>query len=485
MPMISGYSVFPQAALLLSCMLFPSLLLSQVVPVGLQDRTINAIAAEQGDADGSWFSGTANLLFAAVQGEGVYQGWTWHDGGKWEFIGPPLDPPSDITTLGVQHWGYGPRDGLHLYAGFDWRPGSPPDSPLLLRREFYAFGSAPADWVRADSGLGKGEDRWSISALESFYFTGHTPPQPLLSWTDSGAVRSGPGGFFWEKTICPPSFVLDIDVTPHWFGDHAWAAGAEYQGTQLTNAAAFRSTDKGQTWKVIPFHEPDQSWATAVAVSPGHPDTAWISVMGDVYRTVDNGKHWRLVLNQDTKGIIALATDPLNPSHVYAAGSGEFTLLHSTDLGDSWHRIYPDVGYEPREISCMTVALMDTLPMSRLPRFGLFLGTRGTGVWVFDMLFGPTSVSAPAPLPGRERLTVYPNPAEGAVTIELQLKNTHSVVLEVADLLGRVVLRREFGMREAGWHGFHLPTGKLIPGSYLLRAVGIAAVAPRQLQITR
>jgi hypothetical protein len=205
--------------------------------------------------------------------------------------------------------------------------------------------------------------------------------------------------------------------------------------------------------------------------------------MGDVFRTVNNGKDWQLVLNQDNKGIIALETDPFNPSHVYAAGSGGFVLFRSTDFGDSWRQISPDAGYSPGEITCMTVALMDTLPMSRLPRFGLFLGTKGTGVWMYDMLYGTTEVDAAPPLPERERLTVYPNPARAAVTVELHLNTLSNITLEVTDLLGRVVLRREFGTRTPGRYSFSLQTEHILPGSFLLRAVGFPSVLPIRLLV--
>jgi hypothetical protein len=469
------YAYFSGMAMALFLCIIPRLMVAQVLPVGLQKDFITHITAEQGDTEGGWYPGTANLLFASVHMYGVYQGYSWDDGGKWSFIGPAYDPPVPITALGVQHWGYGARDGLHLYVGLSWPRDAPPESPVLVRREFYPFGPSPEDWARADSGFVRDSARGGVGPITAFYFSGHTPPQPVIAWADSAAVRSGPGGYFWEKAETPSARIRDMDVTPYWYGSDIWASGSLQTGVVSSpyQAVVLRSKDKGATWESFPFTGEKDVHAYAVAVSPGHPDTAWASIEGEVQRTTDGGMSWLHVLQPDTGNVIALATDPMYPSHVYAAADSDFSLYRSTDLGDSWRRIYPQNGYFPKAITCMTVALMDTLPMSRLPRYGLFMGTRGTGVWVYDMLFGPTTAVEAAPLPSHPQLVLYPNPSREAVNVSLRLSTTTAVDVEIHDLLGRPVLRRSFGMLSVGSHILSLQTAALPPGSYLLRIPGM------------
>ncbi|MDT8322691.1 MAG: T9SS type A sorting domain-containing protein [Bacteroidota bacterium] len=459
---------------------------AQVYPVGLDRQIIRHIAAEQGDAEGSWFPGTANLLFASVHGYGVYQGYTWDDGKEWNFVGPAYDPPVPITALGVQHWGYGPRDGLTLYVGLQHGQEAPPDAPVLLARGFFPFGTADSTWTRADSGLLRMDRRVNVTAMESFHFSGHMPPQPVIAWTDSSAMRSGPGGVFWSPAEVAPSQCYDLDASRHWYGENIWGAGMVYRPASMPpyQAAAFRSRDSGEHWEVMPFDIEGKYRARAVAVTPGHPDTAWVSVDGDVYRTTDGGAQWTQVLQPDIGDVIALACDPLNPGTVFAAADRDFQLYRSTDLGDSWQRIQPAAGYNPQRISCMTVALMETLPMSRPPRFGLFLGTIGHGVWVYDMLFGPTSAQSP-PRPSSPQLTAYPNPARDAVSVTLQLGRSMSVDVEILDLLGRVLHRRSFGTKPPGTHTMTLNVASLPPGSYVLRLSGMSGIGYTLLRLRR
>ncbi|MEM8602137.1 MAG: T9SS type A sorting domain-containing protein, partial [Bacteroidota bacterium] len=64
---------------------------------------------------------------------------------------------------------------------------------------------------------------------------------------------------------------------------------------------------------------------------------------------------------------------------------------------------------------------------------------------------------------------VYPNPAGGAVTVPVTLREAAEVTVMVYDVLGRAVATVARGRVEAGRHAFGLDTGTLAPGVYVVR----------------
>ena len=443
----------------------------QLQPWGLQSEYVTAIAAEQGDPGESWFAFTANMLFAATDAGEVRQGRTWDEGKQWIPIGPFALPARDITALAVQHWGAGPRDGLHVLAALRYRNNST-GYPILVRQTVPMTSVPDSLWESADSGLVR-DSAAAVRAIASYYFTGHTPPQPVLAWTGTGPWRGTPAGVFWESMPSPSSIVFAMDVTPKWFGSDVWAAGQTDPGHGT--ATAFRSSDQGATWKATTIDDNQFVPARAIAVVPGHPDTAFAAVNGTQYRTTDGGAHWISALWLPGANVVALACDPGNPATVFLAGDGGFLLFRSDDYGETWKRIAPAPDQQPAAITCMTVALMDTVPMGRPARRGLFLGTAGTGVWVYDIDGKQTGVEV-SPVAASPRLVLHPNPANGAVTVEMGLPSALDVTIEIHDMLGRLVRRSAYGVRGVGVHSFVLPTDALSPGIYFLRAPGSHAM---------
>ena len=124
----------------------------------------------------------------------------------------------------------------------------------------------------------------------------------------------------------------------------------------------FRSTDGGQTFQKV-LYKDENTGGSDVEIDPSNPDQvyaalwearqgpwengAWSGTNGGMFKSTDGGNTWRLL----TKGLpeegvtqAAIAIAPSRPSRVYAAvASGRSTgLYRSDDSGENWSRVTSD-----------------------------------------------------------------------------------------------------------------------------------------------
>jgi photosystem II stability/assembly factor-like uncharacterized protein len=126
------------------------------------------------------------------------------------------------------------------------------------------------------------------------------------------------------------------------------------------NGGVWKTDDYGRTWNPIFDHESTQSIG-AIAVAASDPNVIYaasgeglhrpdLSVGNGIYKSTDAGKTWTHLGLRDGLQIPALAVDPRDPNHVFAAVLGhpygpneERGLFRSTDGGKSWQKaIYKD-----------------------------------------------------------------------------------------------------------------------------------------------
>jgi len=123
------------------------------------------------------------------------------------------------------------------------------------------------------------------------------------------------------------------------------------------NGGVWKSDDYGRTWNPIFDHESTQSIG-AIAVAASDPNIVYVSsgeglhrpdlsVGNGIYKSTDAGKTWtHLAGLTDGQQIPALAVDPRDPNHVFAAVLGhpygpseERGIYRSTDGGQSWQKV--------------------------------------------------------------------------------------------------------------------------------------------------
>ena len=89
----------------------------------------------------------------------------------------------------------------------------------------------------------------------------------------------------------------------------------------------------------------------------------------------------------------------------------------------------------------------------------------------YGQAFYPVADELGPPEPEALALSVFPNPFRERLTVTLDLPQAGAATLEVIDVLGRVVRRRDLGVLPAGRHEVRLRTADLAAGPYLVRFV--------------
>ncbi len=179
----------------------------------------------------------------------------------------------------------------------------------------------------------------------------------------SGLWKSTNHGTTWEPifTDQSTSSIGDVTLAPS-NPDVVWVGTGEPQNRQSSpwGEGVFKSMDGGRTWVQKGLEETRH--ISRIQVHPRDPDVAYVAAVGNlwkespergVYKTIDGGDTWQLVLYLDSNtGAIDLAMDPSDPNTLFAAmyarrrtawgfnGGGQGSGLYRTvDGGANWTRL--------------------------------------------------------------------------------------------------------------------------------------------------
>ncbi|MDF1696119.1 MAG: glycosyl hydrolase [Saprospiraceae bacterium] len=152
---------------------------------------------------------------------------------------------------------------------------------------------------------------------------------------------------------------VTIDPSNH---NTIWVGSGENnnQRSVAYGDGVYKSEDRGKSWKNMGLKSSEH--IGKIIVDPSNSDIVYVAAMGPlwseggergVYKTVDGGENWKLVLEIDKHtGVSDLIMDPRNPSVLYAAaqqrrrhvftyvGGGPGSGMHkSIDGGETWTKI--------------------------------------------------------------------------------------------------------------------------------------------------
>jgi photosystem II stability/assembly factor-like uncharacterized protein len=198
------------------------------------------------------------------------------------------------------------------------------------------------------------------------------PGDPLTCYAAtaaSGLWKTTDGGIHWKP--------IADDQSTSTFGSlaiapsdpnviYAGSGEANIRGNIEVGNGIYKSVDAGKTWKHV-WNQEGQ--IGTLIVHPRNPDIAYAAVLGHafgpnpergVYRTRDGGKNWQRVLFKDADtGAADVCFDPSNPKILFAglwqarrrpweliSGGPGSGLYVSRDGGDSWTQLIPT----PKEV---------------------------------------------------------------------------------------------------------------------------------------
>jgi hypothetical protein len=112
----------------------------------------------------------------------------------------------------------------------------------------------------------------------------------------------------------------------------------------------YKSVNKGLEW--TPFN--DFNWSRAllsVAIHPTDPDVVYAGTSNDVYKTIDGGASWSIVLTESGLSCNSLAISPGAPDTLFAGSANG--LYKSVDAGANWTEVLTehvdDVAFRPND----------------------------------------------------------------------------------------------------------------------------------------
>src|SRR5258707_7147026 len=166
--------------------------------------------------------------------------------------------------------------------------------------------------------------------IDDFAVVESNPNIVYVGAASGGVWKTTNNGTTWEPIFDKESVstIGDIAIAS---SDPAvvWVGTGEPNNRQSSSwgDGAYRSLDGGKTWKKMGLEATRH--IGRIVIHPKNPDVVYVAALGrlwgpnperGVYKTVDRGSHWSLVLkiNDDTD-VSDIAMDPQSPDTVYAA----------------------------------------------------------------------------------------------------------------------------------------------------------------------
>jgi photosystem II stability/assembly factor-like uncharacterized protein len=284
------------------------------------------------------------LIYAGTNGAGAQV--SYDRGTTWAVLNTGLER-SNKSGYGV--W-IDPNGGQNVFVSFEVPIG------LVVSR------NAGASWSIADGFTGMASRGVAFDPTDSRrVYAGAMVGSMLFKSVDGGATWSR------RRFGTPAVYVIAVAVDP-------LSPNIVYAGTN--NEGLFRSTDYGDTWKLVAVRDDVGGTGLSGAITflttdPNKSGRLFASTATAVYLSEDHGETWTNVLNISAWTV---TIDPSSPLTVYATARMSQGVFRSSDGGHTWQRI--NDGISNLSMGRSAPVIID--PTNRLT---LYVGSEGGGVF--------------------------------------------------------------------------------------------------------
>ncbi len=155
------------------------------------------------------------------------------------------------------------------------------------------------------------------------------PSKVYVAFATGGLYRTDDDGQSWTSLFGNQSAFGIGAVAVSNDGKTIWVGTGEEnsQRTSYAGTGVFKSIDSGKTWTWMGL--PESHHIGKILINPKNDKIVYVAALGHlysqnaergVYKTVDGGKTWDLVLKKDEfTGAVDMAMDPKNPDTIYAS----------------------------------------------------------------------------------------------------------------------------------------------------------------------
>lgn len=320
----------------------------------------------------------------------------------------------------------------------------------------YFLGTATKLLITTNEG-----DSWQPIHTKPVLAVEISPQNQLFVSSDSGLLRSTNNGQSWDKLL--DSVTVDL-------------ISFSKEGVVFirTPHHVLRSTDNGDSWKEI-FTTP----FTITSIKPIQSGKVYMTVARDVGGSVlgseTNGDSWFDVIGLGTTQVTDLALS--NSNELFIAGGVQ---------SDNDPKIYtaPAMYYSANGSEWSVVT--EGLPLTAVRTMVILPSGRiivSTDSGIYRSKFS-ASVRTKE-IADLSNCTIFPNPSTGTSHIAFSLEKSGTTVIEVLDIVGRVVAQRSLGVLGSGSHEVSFNMMEFPVGTYTVMIRSNNAVRTTLLHIIR